>query len=354
MCITLGSLLQRLERERAGNERFAFFMPRTNGPCRFGCYSMLHKMVLRRLGWAERVRLWSPNDEQYFEGLPAGTSALSIAGGATIDMLLEGLYDTRPRETERGAAKAIYDKYERVLLSHIEAVDPARLTLASVIWEATSGRLFGCAEILEAAARDYARIRTARELPTVMVVGEIYVRCDPSANDFIIDKLERRGLRVRFAPFLEWLEYADLFIRTGNGARGLAGRLSSRIQLRIQNHAYRVMARALGWPARTRVTDTVEAAAPYVRRDLIGEAVLTVGGPVHEWRHDLIDGVVNVGPLECMPSKIAEAQLFHVGEQEGLPSLTISYNGDPVDPEIIDNFAFEMHKRFRGKQRQAA
>jgi predicted CoA-substrate-specific enzyme activase len=354
MCITLGSLLQRLERERAGDQRFAFLMPRTNGPCRFGCYNMLHKMVLQRLGWAERVRLWSPNDEHYFEGLPAGSSALFIAGCATIDMLLEGLYDTRPRETEEGAAMAIYDRYEQALLRHIEAVDPARLTLASVIWEVASGQIFGCAEILEAAARDYARIRTARELPTVMVVGEIYVRCDPSANDFIIDKLERRGLRVRFAPFLEWLEYADFFIRTGNGARGLAGRLSSWIQLRIQNHTYRVMARVLGWPARTRVTDTVEAAAPYVRRDLIGEAVLTVGGPVHEWRHGLIDGVVNVGPLECMPSKIAEAQLFHVGEQEGLPSLTISYNGDPVDPEIIDNFAFEMHKRFRGKRRQAA
>jgi predicted nucleotide-binding protein (sugar kinase/HSP70/actin superfamily) len=354
MCITLGSLLQRLERERADDRRFAFLMPRTDGPCRFGCYNMLHKMVLRRLGWAERVRLWSPSDAGYFEGLPPGFSALLVAGCATIDMLLEGLYDTRPRETEPGAAQAIYDRHEQALLRHLEAVDQSHSTPASVIWEATSGRLFGCAEIIEAAARDYARVRMARELPTVMVVGEIYVRCDPFANDFIIDKLERRGLRVRFAPFLEWLEYADFFNRTGNGARGLADRLSSWIQLRIQNHAYRVMARALGWPARTRVTDTVEAAAPYVRRDLIGEAVLTVGGPVHEWRHALIDGVVNVGPLECMPSKIAEAQLFYVGEQEGLPSLTISYNGDPVDPEVIDNFAFEMHKRFRGKRRQAA
>ena len=82
--------------------------------------------------------------------------------------------------------------------------------------------------------------------------------------------------------------------------------------------------------------------------------MLTVGGPVHEWRHSLIDGVVNVGPLECMPSKIAEAQLFYVGEQEGLPSLTISYNGDPVDPEVIDTFAFEIHRRFQKNQRQTA
>ena len=48
-----------------------------------------------------------------------------------------------------------------------------------------------------------------------------------------------------------------------------------------------------------------------------------------------------------MPNKIAEAQFFHVAEQEGLLSLTLSLNGDPVDPEVLDNFAFEVHERFR-------
>jgi hypothetical protein len=38
---------------------------------------------------------------------------------------------------------------------------------------------------------------------------------------------------------------------------------------------------------------------------------------------------------------------------EGLPSLTISYNGDPLDPEMVDNFAFEMHRRFRTRRREA-
>jgi len=353
MCITLGSLLQRLEREQDSDERFAFLMTRTNGPCRFGCYSILDKAVLRRLGWADRVRIWSPADLDYFEGLPPGFSALTVTGIAAIDMLLQGLYDTRPSESEPGVAQSIYDRYERALLRQLEDVDQTRLTLASTIWEVSSGRLFGCADILKAAAREYAGARKARAMPAVMVVGEIYVRADPFANDFIIDKLERRGLRVRFAPIMEWVEYADFYFNAKNGTNGLGDRLSSWIQLRIQNRAYAVVARELGWPERTRVTDAVEAAAPYVRRELNGEAVLTVGGPLHEWHHSLIDGVVNVGPLECMPTKIAEAQLFYVGEQEGLPSLTISYNGDPLDPELIDNFAFEIHQRFQGQQRQA-
>jgi len=57
-----------------------------------------------------------------------------------------------------------------------------------------------------------------------------------------------------------------------------------------------------------------------------------------------------VGPHECMPNKVAEAQYFHVGEEKDLVSLTLSMNGDPVDSEIIDRFAFEVKECFAKKQ----
>ena len=70
---------------------------------------------------------------------------------------------------------------------------------------------------------------------------------------------------------------------------------------------------------------------------------------MHAWRDRHVDAVLSVGPLECMPNKLAESQLVHVGEAEGLLSLTVSTNGDPVDPEPLDAFAFEVHARFRGR-----
>jgi len=112
---------------------------------------------------------------------------------------------------------------------------------------------------------------------------------------------------------------------------------------------YTQFAARLGWPRRTTVPDSLHAAAPYVRDELNGEAVLTVGGPVHEWREGLIDGVVIVGPHECMPNKISEAQFFHVAEREGLASLVLPLNGDPIDPEVLDNFVFEVHSRYSAK-----
>jgi predicted CoA-substrate-specific enzyme activase len=355
MCITLGSLLQRIERDRESDERFSFFMPTANGPCRFGMYNWLHKIQLERLGWKERVRVWSPIDSNYFGGVPAGFSALAFAGFMGIDLLLEALYDVRPVETRPGAAQAIFDRYEAELNELMEREAAGDLEIPTALLQVASGRLFGVSELLRRAGAELAAIRGERELPTVLVVGEIYVRCDPFANDFIIDKLEQRGIRCRFAAFNEWLEYTDWLAHQKGERPGPLAALTTIVQSRIQNQAYATIAAPLGWPRRTRVHDSLAAASDYLRRELQGEAVLTVGGPVHEWREGIIDGVVSVGPLECMPNKISEAQFFHVAEREGLPALTLALNGDPIDPEVVDNFAFEVRaSRERRRTAQAA
>ena len=348
MTITLGSLLQRIEKARDTEERFAFFMPTANGPCRFGAYNLLHKITLERLGWKDRVRVWSPSDTGYFDGTPPGLAALIFTGFAAGDILLNALYDVRPVETIHGEAQRIYDQYHEALLGLVEGAGYRSLSMPVVLQQIATGRLFGCAELLRRAAADFAAIKSQRQIPTVAVVGEIYVRCDPFANDFIINRLEKNGVRALFAPFVEWLEYTDYTnLSVIRGDRGFGAQLSSLVQRRILERTYAIMGEALAWPQRTTVPESIEAAAPYIRKDLLGEAVLTVGGPLHEWRHRHIAGVVSVGPLECMPAKIAEAQFFHVAEEEGLLSLTVQLTGDPIDPEIIDNFAYEVHSRWR-------
>ena len=102
------------------------------------------------------------------------------------------------------------------------------------------------------------------------------------------------------------------------------------------------------------VRETLAAAQGYVPESLEGEAVLTVGAALQHWRAGLIDAVVNVGPLECMPSKVAEAQFFHVAQQAGLPTLTLALNGDPINAETLDNFVFEIHERFRKAEGETA
>ena len=354
MTITLGSLLQRVESEPDERQRFAFFMPTADGPCRFGVYNMLHRIVLERLGASDRVRIWSPADNDYFAGIPAGFSALVMTGFAAHDVLEAALLDARPREAEPGAANAIFARYRHELLQRLEQAGSGDLGVGAAFWQVVSGQLFGCRDILERAATELRRVRVRPAPPTVLMVGEIYVRCDPFANDFVIEKLEQRGIGVRFAPFTEWLEYTD-HVFTSKGAKAsLPARLSSWAQSRILEQSHAAAGRILGWPERTSVRQILDAAKPYVREDLSGEAVLTVGGPVLEWHEGHIDGVVSTGPLECMPNKIAEAQFFHVTEREGLPTLTLSVNGDPVDSAVLDGFAFEVKEGVRRRTQRIA
>ena len=161
------------------------------------------------------------------------------------------------------------------------------------------------------------------------------------------EKLEQRGLRVRLASLGEWLEYVDDLKGQKPQGRGWGGWISHQAQRQVQQRLYAACAGPLGWERRITAAESVAAAGAYVRPDLEGEAVLTLGSPLAEWRVGQIAGVVSVGPLECMPNKIAEAQFFHAAERERLPSLTLSLHGEPLDTAALDNFAFEVRTRLR-------
>jgi len=354
MTLTLGSLLARLEGERETATNFSFLMPNSAGPCRFGVYNMLHKITLERLGWQDRVRVWTPAAEGYFEGVPHGFAVLAFTGFVAMDLLLEALYDARPIERKPGGAEAIFLRAQAELLAALDhAGKTTDLSIATALVQVATGQLFGCEGVLRRAARDLAAIKENRDLPTVLVVGEIYVRCDPFANDFVIDALEARGIRVRFAPFTEWIEYCDHMNLKEGRRTAFADYFTNVVQRWIQDTTWKAMA-PLGWPARMTVPQALDAAKPWLRDKLEVESVLTLGGPLHEWRRGRIDGVVSVGPLECMPNKIAEAQFYHVAESEGLKSLTLALNGDPVDPEVLDNFSFEVWQGWQQRRTNTA
>jgi predicted CoA-substrate-specific enzyme activase len=349
MPLTLGSLLQRLARAKDG-ERFAYLMPSTNGPCRFGVYNLLNNIVLGRLGWRDRVRIWSPKDSGYFDNMPAGTEMLIFAGIAASDLLLQAKLDVRPVERVAGQAEVIYQRYRHELHTQLESAARGNLTLGPALWQVAGGHLFGVRELLARAGTEFAAMRGPGELPLVELAGEIYVRAVEFSNDFLIEKLEARGLRVHLAPKTEWLNYCGYNQRREPSRNRFADGFSDLVRRRIESLAFVAIAPHLGWTPPPSTAETLAAASPYVSDALNGEAVLTVGAPLHEWRHRQIDAAVNVGPLECMPTKIAEAQLHHIAEREGLLSLTLPFNGDPVSAAALDNFAFEVQARFQRRK----
>lgn len=357
MTITLGSVLQRLERERHTEEAFALLMPNASGPCRFGVYNLLHKISFEKAGWKDRVRIVSPNDANYFAGLPPDFQMRLWFGMVAADMLLAGLHYVRPVETVPGGAQEVFDRRYAELIAVME--QPHGGSLPRTLREASRG-MFGVRAIVQGAAAEYARLKDRRrDIPTVALVGEIYVRLDPFANDFVVERLERAGVRARLAPFNEWIEYTTwvrkLRIEYGRmmpGETPLEIHVSSAIQDAVLDRLYSDMARPLGWGRRTRVSDSLRQGRRYVSHELTGEAILTIGGPIHEYLTGEIDGVVSVGPLECMPNKIAESHFRRAESDHGLPSLTLSLNGDSIGDRAIEDFVFEVKEHAARRQAQ--
>jgi predicted nucleotide-binding protein (sugar kinase/HSP70/actin superfamily) len=349
MPLTLGSLLQRLERAAAG-EKFIYLMPGTNGPCRFGVYNLLNNIVLERLGRRNQIQVWSPKDTGYFDDLPPGTEMLVFAGIVAGDFLLQALFDVRPVETVKGTADQLYSRFHDEIIGQIEMAARGDLSLPTALREVMGGRLFGVADVLRRAGREFAARRGPGVLPVVELTGEIYVRGVDFANDFLVQKLEARGLRVHLATKTEWVHYCGYAATLEDGRNRLVDRFSNWVRRRIEAAAFAAMAPFLNWPCPVSTAESLTAAEPYVSPALLGEAVLTVGAPLHEWRHGQIDAVICVGPLECMPTKIAEAQYHHLAEREGVLSLTLNFNGDPLNTTALDNFAYEVKSRFAGRR----
>jgi len=352
MTITVGTLLERIAKEP--RRPFTFFMPGSNGPCRFGMYRQLHQMVLDRIGEGARVGIWSPPDSDYFEGVPPGLGAVVLGGVAAIGTMTDALRDTRPVERTPGAAEAVHARWAERLLETVAAATGGDLSAKKVMLEAATGRVYGIREIVAGFAREMRAVKDPRPHPTVLLVGEIYVRSDPASNGWAADELERRGIRVRIEPVVEYLQYSDHVQLRRGVKRGFKAALKSRIRRRVVDAVLRAASDGMGWPHHRPVAEVAREGSEYLRQDLEHEAVLALGLSTQGWRSGQLDGVVCVGPLECMPNKLVEAQLVHVAQREGLVSLTLSLNGDPIDPEVLDEFAYEVRERFRAKHGAAA
>jgi hypothetical protein len=311
-------------------------------------------MIMERIGEGDRVSIWSPPDHDYFEGVPPGLAAVVLAGCTAFGALENAVRDVRPVETTPGAADALRARHAARLSAALEAATAGDLSGGRLLLEVTSGRLYGLTALLGEASRALAAVRGDRPVPTVLLLGEIYVRSDPSSNGWAAEALERRGIRVHVEGVVEYLRYTE-YTQAQRGIRkGVAGALRAGLQELLVRTLVRAVGEPLGWPHEPPVEALVDDASTYLRDALGHEAVVSLGRAVHAWQGGEVDGVLCVGPLECMPNKLVEAQLVHAARREGLLSLTLSLNGDPIDPEVLDGFAFEVKERFRARRRVSA
>ena len=316
--ITAGDMLRVVLSKDFDRERTAFFMPSGCGPCRFGQYNRLHKLILAEVGYPD-VPVIAPNqDKDFYEDFKQfkqDPTRLAWQGIAAIDILCKAQLALRPYELEPGMVDRVYQMCMQ------------RVCMAIKDGENLQEVMIFCGGQFENIPVD----RSQRK-PWIGIVGEIFVRSHSFSNQDIVRKLEALGAEVTLCGFAEWIYYTNFTrLRTSIRERDLKGyfgnRLKDYVQRRMENNYARPFERLLGRLAEDDVAKTLQAAKPYIRDSFEGEAVLSVGKTV-EFAHQGADGVVNVMPFTCMPSTIVSSLMKKVQKDLcSMPSLSISYDG---------------------------
>ena len=77
-----------------------------------------------------------------------------------------------------------------------------------------------------------------------------------------------------------------------------------------------------------------ETAAEHVSPAIYGEVIPTVGKGL-ERRSEGYDGIILIGPFNCLPYRISEAILKPLSIQRGMPILTYESDGYAVSPSFL-------------------
>ena len=317
---TTGALLAAMERDGVDPDRVIFFMPTACGPCRFGQYAKLDRLIFWKKGW-DGLQIMSPSAENAYEGLDTGARVLLYHALILSDVMRKFVHRVRPYEREKGSTDRTVEDFTGRMEDALAAGDKA-----------------GIANLVEEAARALCALpkRTERR-PLVGVVGEIYVRCDPFLNGDLCRRIEELGGEAWLAPIAEWVLYTNhlrhlLLKERGGGAGAIAERVRIWLEThlffeRIERRYYQLASPILADRHEHPIDRVMEAGMRFLPWQFEGEAILTLGRAALFVRRDGAKAVVNASPMFCMPGTITTSIFPSLERELGVPVVCNFYDG---------------------------
>lgn len=345
--VTTGDMFDMIERQKKAGvdvaRELAFFMPETEGPCRFGQYSRLHRILLDTYGYKD-VQILSPSSENSYDfgGLIDSKQSLllrKLAWQAVVysDMLEKCLWRIRPYEKQKGVTDRVF---ERALKEGIEAI--------------ASGGGLALIRAAKRAAAAFSKIEVIKaQKPLIGIVGEIFVRTHKESNQQLVRKLEGLGCETYVSSVAEWINYTtntsiedsrELF----EHSRSLSS-FSSAAQSYLAEGYQRLAAKMISFPFRHLLKGRFDHDTKHILSEVAGifsnhingEAILSIGGAL-SFAKDGFNGVVNAMPFTCMPSTIASS-ILKVKMRQKAPFVDMVYDGSiqPNRDTNLETFVFQ-------------
>lgn len=316
--VTLGDLVRKVREPGFEPKRSAFLMPSANGPCRFGQYNRMQRIVLDRLGYGD-VEIFAPdsrNSYSDFAGVGAGFERLAWQGMAATDILQKLVWEIRPYEREAGHTDGVYRQALDLICRTVEAGDEK---VADAM-----PRVRGMFEAISVDKRE--------RKPLIGAVGEIFLRSNAFSNSQIVRKLEALGAEVWVAPFTEWVfyvnhRYMEDCIRERRFVAWLKGFIKDWVQKRDEHRLAESVKSLLLNKHEADTREILKHSMPYMHHSFGGEAILSIGKAVDFVQRD-VSGIVNIIPFSCLPGMVVTAISKRFREDfGGIPWLNMTYDG---------------------------
>jgi predicted nucleotide-binding protein (sugar kinase/HSP70/actin superfamily) len=185
--ITTGDILKKAAEKGFEAGKASFFMPTTNGPCRFGQYCHSHQLILEEAGLGDALMITVDQSESMdddLKKLDSGFRILLWQVFVATDNIKKLLYQTRPYEIQKGQTDQVYEECLKYLEQMVEKHGKVK-------------------DSVEHALRQFERIAVDRSAPRPIIglIGEIFVRSNDYSNNFIIRQIEELGGEVVVAHF---------------------------------------------------------------------------------------------------------------------------------------------------------
>ncbi|MBC8391978.1 MAG: hypothetical protein H8E17_05360 [Deltaproteobacteria bacterium] len=346
LILTTGTLLNYLQNKKKDGNIVVYFMPTGSGPCRFGQYQIFMEDLVRRLE-IPNAALFSLTSENSYAGWGSNFQ-LKVWWGIIVSDAMEDIRSMiLANATDVGAAINIFDQEWDLIIGQFEKGDFAPL----------EKQLDSTAQLLK---RIHMK-RPIEEVPTIALVGEIFVRRDGLSRQYLTERLAEKGFATICSPVAEWILYTDFLVDKGfvdynmSKREKLAFLLKKKYMARYKKRIKSILSdTGFVHSDHLNIHSIINNATPHISPNLAGEAILTVGSSLTEIVSHAC-GVIAIGPFGCMPNRLSEAILNQAMNREGklatnpkngrlqsalaniddLPFLAIESDGSPF-PQVID------------------
>lgn len=257
------------------------------GPCRFGYFAQVEREILKDLGFNFTMVVLEAPDSRLVDllrqikalgenvSISQAYRALKFAWAKlkAVEVLEKTLEFCLPRAVD----KALVEKHFEEGLLSIEQIDSRKGLEALTLQADRAMRSVACSE---------------EPVLKIGLVGEIYTILEPSINCHIARHLGKINAEVTRSVYLtDW----------------------------VNDHILG------GWVKKSNHRYILESSRPYLNYTVGGHGRETVGNSVDFARRGY-DGIIQIGPLTCMPEIVAQSVLGRVSRELQIPYMTMYFD----------------------------